>query len=424
MTWPAVKVELGFGLSPGAEYLITGDTQYGRLGLYRVAGQTTSWVDVSAWVLSIKTKLGGEDPNERLPAGSAHVVFNNRDGRFTSDNLTGPYVIAGQSLVQPMVAIRITVAAGYNGGRLFTGWVDNWDPDLSDDLAPRISAQCIDKVGMLNAKKDLTGAHEVDPESYQFQAVMNDVNHSWGINPLGMTTTVMSVGTYEVDAARYFRQMLESCDATMQADQQANFIVHGRKWETTATRGATTQQTYANDGTGIPYDAIDAPLDREMLENSVSMTALTGQGWTPAEQRQSNDASITKYGSHSQSYDPIMVTNDIDVLALARWRIANRKDLRRRVKSLVIKPGLVSTNPWGPAWIAVADAFIGDRILVKYKEWGAPSQDLPQIVRGIEHDISYKHWVTTFHCVPVTATAVMLTGDPARGVSGTVNRVA
>lgn len=128
MSVPRVIIDVGFsGPSLGTE-LIIGDTTRGLLDTGTL-GLDDDWADITDYARNWSYRRGanrGNDLNLRYEAGTATIELNNADRRFDPLNLDGPYVIAGESQVVPMVRVRIRAVWDDVTYPLFTGYADQW----------------------------------------------------------------------------------------------------------------------------------------------------------------------------------------------------------------------------------------------------------------------------------------------------------
>lgn len=128
MAVPQVVIDVGFsGPSLGTE-LIIGDTTRGLLDTGTL-GLDDAWTDITDYARNWSYRRGanrGNDLNLRYEAGTCTIELNNADRRFDPLNLDGPYVVAGESQVVPMVRVRIRAVWDGDTYPLFTGYADQW----------------------------------------------------------------------------------------------------------------------------------------------------------------------------------------------------------------------------------------------------------------------------------------------------------
>jgi hypothetical protein len=128
---PTLIVEAGFSsAAQSGSYLFLDDPARGKLDTATLAPDSL-FTDITAYATTTVTTRRGanrvESPILRYEAGTVTVVLDNRDRRFDPSNLSGPYVSAGVTQVQPMRPVRIR--ATWNGVtyELFSGYADRWE---------------------------------------------------------------------------------------------------------------------------------------------------------------------------------------------------------------------------------------------------------------------------------------------------------
>lgn len=135
MSLPDIRVEVGFtGPFVGTVFLI-GDPTNGRIGAEPI-GSGDVWVDISPYLRSWSTRRGaseGNQPTRRYDPGTAVIVLNDGDRRFDADNLDGPYVVGGVSMIQPMCRVRITASWAGVAYAQYSGNADSWVPEYQTD---------------------------------------------------------------------------------------------------------------------------------------------------------------------------------------------------------------------------------------------------------------------------------------------------
>ncbi len=137
--WPGIIVEAGFtpaGPGAGVTDLILGDGASGLLGTGTL-GTSTVWTALNGYigdtpivqaVTITRSSTRQQGPLTMYEAGTATIVLANSDGRFSPENLAGPYVVSGQTQVRPMIPIRVRATWGSLAYSLFTGYVRSWTP--------------------------------------------------------------------------------------------------------------------------------------------------------------------------------------------------------------------------------------------------------------------------------------------------------
>lgn len=121
--------------SSPASSLVLDDGTRGILDTGTLASDSSTgdWVDITRFVRSVSTRRGRNRYTDRWQAGQATIVLDNRDRRFDPTNSLSPYVIAGQTRVEPMRAIRVRALWNDTYYPIFSGFIDSWDIDYQLD---------------------------------------------------------------------------------------------------------------------------------------------------------------------------------------------------------------------------------------------------------------------------------------------------
>lgn len=88
------------------------------------AGDGTFSTDITAYVMDIRTDRGRKTDLGKMPAGTAMLVLNNHDGRFSPDKADGPYY--GLLEMYRRIRIKGTVVGASTYG-MFYGFLLDWD---------------------------------------------------------------------------------------------------------------------------------------------------------------------------------------------------------------------------------------------------------------------------------------------------------
>jgi hypothetical protein len=143
-------------------------------------GPDIVWTDITRWVRSFSTSRSFDRDIVAWAPGSATVVLDNRDGRFSPDNLSSPYVTAGVTGVRPLRPLRIRATyAGttydlYNG--YATAWNETWLPGPGTGTGDAyVTVPCLDELARLGRfdglavsrrrlRRDHRGTDPADPQ--------------------------------------------------------------------------------------------------------------------------------------------------------------------------------------------------------------------------------------------------------------------
>jgi hypothetical protein len=94
-----------------------------------VSDTTPAWTDVTAYAASWSATRGRNHELQRIDAGTATLMLENPDGRFTPGNAASPYY----PNVVPRRRLRITAVFSSTTYRLFHGYIESWKVSPSGD---------------------------------------------------------------------------------------------------------------------------------------------------------------------------------------------------------------------------------------------------------------------------------------------------
>ena len=84
---------------------------------------TASWTDITEYVRSFSTRRGRSSDRDSIQPGTATVVLDNTDRRFTPENMGSPY----SPFVEPRKRLRIRVDyGGTQSASISDGYIDGW----------------------------------------------------------------------------------------------------------------------------------------------------------------------------------------------------------------------------------------------------------------------------------------------------------
>lgn len=285
-----VKVELGFnfaGSSAGVFYLDS-DT-FGVLGTSRLGDLV--FFDVSQYVKSCSSNRGRSRQLDYYNAGTATVVFDNRDREFDPLNQSSTYYGG----IEPRGLVRITAG----GNPVFYGYINDWN--LSYDLAGNdvATVYCSDAFSIL-ANQVLTA---FTPSAELSGARVNTVLSRSEVDFVGgrnVDAGTLTLGAYAVaqdtNVLNYLRQVERSENGALFVDAAGDITFLGR-----TTPPTTSVITFSDDGSGVPYQSLTNQFGDELLYNYVRLTSPAG-----AEQIASDAASILLYQTSQLSYDDLL----------------------------------------------------------------------------------------------------------------------
>lgn len=364
-------------------------------------GPDVVFTDVSSYVRSISTDRGFSRGVQSWQAGTARVVLNNRDGRFSPANLSGPYVSGGITQIRPLRPIRIT--ATYLGVTypVYRGYVLSWTESWTGGAVGKgdsvTTLACADEFTRLAAVDGM----EVSPvgsgemTGSRVHRVLDAAGHTGdrdidvGVNTL-QATDLSDKTLSELENAMKAEGGALYVDAAgaVVFDQQTALIDN--------TRSVTSQATFADDGTGLPYADAEVAYDSDLV---VNWAAFTPTGGTT--QSVFDATSRALYGDRRSTETALICETDGQALALAQWVVQQYKDPEYRFTSITVKPRRAPST----LWPQVLGRLVRDQITVVRNPPGSYAISQTCHIAGVSHAITEDNWVTTWDLWSATAYA-------------------
>jgi hypothetical protein len=159
-----------------------------------------------------------------------------------------------------------------------------------------------------------------------------------------------------------------------------------------ATVGKTSQATFSDDGSDIPYTRFAGFDTRDIdMANDVSVSSVWGT------RQASNATSITNYGRQSTSVSTLLANVNL-VADMANGIVAARKDPQIRSGSFSVALGALTAAQQS----TVLGLDCGERITMEITPSGVGSQIVkPLILDRVDHDISADEWTVSLAGSPV-----------------------
>lgn len=358
------------------------------LGLY-VNFSGTTWTDVSAYIRAVETNRPNNRETGTYPAGSMSVTLDNRDGRFSPANTSGPYTSGGVTQVVSDIGVRLEATWSGTTYNLFVGtvedWADEW-PNMGYDAVTVLTA--IDPSSQLAAWEG-----EVTFAQVSASTAINTI-----LNAAGLGATKRSVMTADesVQAATLTGSALDMVQLVTDSEGGAMWYDPlrsietnwgGLVWESRSalrvnSRSTTSQVTF---GTTVPIMSISTSSGRDQLLRAAAYTRVdgveqvTGTATDTPRKRRTGLLNVTDAS--------VKVLTD---LAVAVGSAANAY----RVAEVTVQGIASPTN----SWPHVLGRRIRDRVTVTVTPAaGFGTLTRNAFIAGIRHSISREHvWTTTF----------------------------
>jgi hypothetical protein len=261
MAIPVPLVEIGFDIVGfNAPFFTLDDPTKGLLDNteFPLGGQI--FYDVTDKVKSIATRRGKNRQLDEFDAGLANVLFDNNDRTFDPEYALSPYF--GQ--VIPKRAIRISSG----GNRIFTGVVDDWNLDYSPGGNSEASAASSDAFTLFNTQTLPAGTATAQTAGERVNAILDLPDVSWPESERDIEIGDIQLGAdvfpEDANVLEYLRQVARSepGNVFMAADGKVVFSDRNPNSD-----GSTL--TFADDGSGIPYQGLKVVYGSELLYNEI-----------------------------------------------------------------------------------------------------------------------------------------------------------
>ena len=407
-----LHIEGAFGDVSESDLLELNDATRGKLGTGKLGSGLggSVFVDITPYARSFTTRRGAtraDGPVLRYEAGTSSTVLRNDDRRFDPTNLSGPYVSAGVTQVQPMRSIRHRATWAGTTYELWRGYADSWDVGYPDSRYSEVTLSATDAFKVFQAYNRIAvGAAGAGEDSgTRIGRVLDSVSWASTDRDLATGDTTLQATTLEGVALDELQLVGESELGELFMDAGGRVVFRNRQAILTDARSNTSQATF---GPGnLPYQDVTLAYDDTTLVNLAQVTREGG-----ATQTAQDDTSIATYLTHTSTQDGLLMENDTEAQSYAQFVVFIGKDPELRFTQMVVKPQRDPAN----LWPQVLGREVGDRITVKLDPPGGGdtiSRDV--FIRGIEHAASPGSWQTTWTLQSATKYAFFVLNNATLG---------
>lgn len=369
---PTPKVEIGFDIIGANANLLTLDNPTkGQLDnpAYPLGGQI--FYDVTAKVRSIATRRGKNRQLDEFDGGLANIVFDNNDRTFDPEYVASPYY--GQII--PKRAIRVSSG----GQRIFTGVIDDWNIQYNPGGDSEASAASSDAFTLFNTQTLPSGTGTAQLTGARINAILDLPDVDWPTQDrdieVGQTLLTNDVWPEDGNVLSYLRTVAQSEPGNLFIDANGRVAFTDR--QASPTSGGIT---FADDGTGIPYQGMKVVYGSELLYNEIVIGSETA-GTVIAQDL----GSIAEYGVLNLTQTGLLMSDPAYVQNLALFYAQKFSTPEYRFESIeIVVDELTTANQ-----SLVLGLEIGDFVTVKFTPNNIPPaiEKIAEIIR-IDHDIS------------------------------------
>lgn len=353
-------------------------------------GPDEVYTDLSAYLTGFESAVGF-DANGKWRAGTGNLKFKNDDGRFSPDNPTSPYTVAGASGLLPWRPARVTATYAGTSYQLLRMQTGDWAESEPDD-APTASVPLRDEWARLGVKAiGLPSAGAGDTMGARMHRALDAVGHH-GLRDIQAGNTTLQATTLPGECTRELELAADSEGGTVFYDPATGAVCGRDRYDlVTAPRSITPQAVFGTGGgSEISYTKAPRSTTTDRIVNSVSFQRVGG-----TVQDVEDPDSIARHVLKPDSRTDLMCQTDAQVLAMAQWIIATRATYQRGIESLTIWPQKDPTVMWPVA--------LGLRLrdlvqVLERRSWGTITRLCH--ISGIKHSVAPKRWATTFQLTP------------------------
>jgi hypothetical protein len=387
MAMPTLGVSVDFANGPAfGNPLILGDAST-PLGVGILADTASDIVDVSDITLRASIRRGRNRILNKFEAGSATVVLEDTNGDWVPTNTSSPYY----GKLVPLRKIRIY--ADYESVRyyLYSGYITSYDTNfqLGLESISSVTLQCVDAFRLFSnvAISTVAGTSVGQTTGERMNNLLDVPNFPTSMREIDTgDSTVQADPGSERDLLAALQVIENSEFGGFYIDPEGNAVFLSR--DTLAQKADGTATNFADDGTGISYQAIDFAYDDTLIFNDVTVNRVGGTAQTVQD-----TSSIETYFIHSGKREGLLVQTDAESLDQATMILQSRKDAIFRIDSI----GLNLADDTETARIVAGLSLdIFDLTNITKATPGSGSVTLELFVQGIQQDITTNTWTTKF----------------------------
>lgn len=379
---------------------------------------TPTWTDVSSYVRQIRTRRGRQYELNRIEAGTAEVVLDNRDRRFDPSYASSPYY----PNVVPMRKINIQAVWATVTYDIYTGYIENWPPDWPAGYDSTVTIRCVDGFKYF-ANALLTLTVPSTGSGWQIKSRVSDlgfdgllVNLSWPNADQSVNAGDSTLQGWTITNGNVLQQLqliADSENGYLMMTKDGKLFFRERHFRLTNHDSIVSTGTYGDGGgSELPYLELIASFDDTLIVNDIHVTRLGG-----VEQVAQDATSQARYFKRSLSKTGLLITTDNEAADAAYWLLAQYKDAVLRFRRMTIA-GPMSDTLWGH----VLGRDISHRVTVIKRPTGGGTITQDCFIEGVEHQISRDDWLTSFDLSPASSQAFWVLDDPILSILDSTTR--
>lgn len=359
-----------------------------------VWGPGETWVDIAPWVRRLEVDRGFSRELAAWRSGTALVVLDDRDGRWSPTNLSGPYAAGGVTSIRPWRPIRISAEYGGAVYPIYAGWVLDWLQDWPDGHDAIVTLPCADEWSRLARAPHLAVAPVGAGESSgaRCHRVLDAAGHAGprDIDP-GMVTVQATDLGHEPTVELQLTADSEGGAAYVNA---SGVVVCRDRYSLIEDARSIEVQAVYGDGIGpvteIPCQVMPPATGSDRVVSRVEYARVGG-----VTQVQSSPISQALYGHAVDARADLVCETDGQVAGLAEWKILRDAEPRPRFEAITIQAGGRTAEAAARIWPAVLGREVRDLVrCVRRPPAGDAITRLAHVSR-LKHSTDGESWLVT-----------------------------
>lgn len=381
-----------------------------------------SFTDISTYIRNFSISRGRSNELGEFRAGNMSFSVSNADNRFNPSNTASPYYDSSNSRtnIQPLKQVR--VSASYSGTTyvIFRGFLDSIPVKFIAEGADSIVTftaidafrlfhnQTLESIGWRIGRGGFSELGQTTRLGYGDIQELSSTRISRILDSIGFPSALRSIdtGTKEVISQPTTTNVLTGLKDCEKAEngqffigRTGNAVFRNRAYKYSNSLATTSQATFDNSGSNLPYQDVSLSFDDNEVINSYSWTRSGG-----STQFSADADSITRYTAINSTETTINI-NDTDVLSVINQKLSETAIPIIRIDSLVVNPRQ-DTSIWQHA----LGRELGDRITVKITNPNGTTFSDELFIESINHSVnaSGQTWNWTMTLSPAGTSAWVL----------------
>lgn len=387
-----------------------------------------SFTDISEFVRFFSISRGRAHELGDFRAGLLSFAVSNQDNRFNPSQTTHFYDSTNnRTKITPLKQVRVSATYDSSSYVLFRGFLDTVPVQFIAEGADSIVTftaidafrlfqnQTLQSVGWRIGRAGFSELGQTTRLGYVDAQELSSDRVSRILNTIGFPSALRSIdtGTKQVISQATSTNVLTALKECELAENGQFFIskdgkatFRNRAYKFTNSLATTSQATFDNSGSNLPYTNVILSFDDDEVINSYSWTRSGG-----TTQFIADSDSVLRFTALGSSQSTIN-TSDSDVLSIIQQKLSETAIPIIRIDKLDINPR-VNTS----IWVQALGREIGDRITVNIVNTDGSTLSDELFIESISHSVnaSSQTWNWTLTLSPASSASWVL-GQALLGV--------